>query len=132
MQAHGFEQQLVGDWRGDLGMLLPQTGEPAITRRLRRSRRADLVRTVAPLVGFVGAGDLHLRRRLIGDAEAVVVLLPLVDSWRRRRHVEPLVGLEGVGIREDAGLALDLVVPRREPEPDLVAADRTAEGFVEV
>src|SRR5262245_31496119 len=113
MHADRLEEQATRHRGGDLGVLLPETREATIARGFWRTRGADLIRTVAPLVRFVRAGDLDLRVHLIGDAKAVVELLTLVHRRGRRRHVEPLVDLERVGVGEDASLALDRIKARR-------------------
>jgi hypothetical protein len=133
VQADGLEQQLVGDWRGDLAVFLAQSREASIACGFRGDVGADVVRTVAPAVGLVGPGDLHLWRHLIRHADTAIELVALVDSALARiRDVQPFVRLELIEIAENRGLVLDLVVAGRKPEPHLVALERPADRSVEV
>ena len=133
VQTDGLEEQLVGHRRRPLGVLLPEPREAAIAPRLGRHGGADVVRTVAPLVGLVGAGNLVPRTGLPGDAQAAVELVALVRAGRARVGlVQPLGGVVLILVPEHGHLVLGGVVAGREPEPHAVTLERPAERLVDV
>ena len=114
-------------------MLLPQAREAPVVAGFGRSRRADEIRALTPAIDLVRARDLVARRRLPRHAQAVVPRPPLVETALARVGlVEPLGRVERVLVHEHRRVVLDLVVARREPEPDAIAPQRPAERFVDV